>query len=119
MGKQTIQLTEEQFKKVIKESVKKIVEAYDNERMKWDSGFISELANYAEAQELTDNLMSDTDFGDIRYEISENGYRLNLWFESEEDANDFVDIMDSSVGEYDFLRNPEGDRSMVMVELPA
>ena len=88
-------------------------------RMKWDDDLVYELGDYVEAQEVENGLFRDTNFGDIKYDIRDNGYRIYLWFESEEDADDFIEIIDNAVGEYEFFRNPSGERNLVMVEIPA
>jgi hypothetical protein len=76
----------------------------ENEFMKWDNDLIYELSDYIEAQEVTDNKMVDTNFGDIEYHIGDNGETLYVTLQSEEDANDFVDVLDGSVGVYSFYR---------------
>lgn len=88
-------------------------------RMEWDDDLVYELGDYVEAQEVENGLFRDTNFGDIKYDIRDNGYRIYLWFESEEDADDFIEIIDNAVGEYEFFRNPSSERNLVMVEIPA
>ena len=76
----------------------------EDEFMKWDDDLIYELGDYVEAQEVTGNKMVDTNFGDIEYQIGDNGETLYVTLQSEEDANDFVDVLDGSVGVYSFYR---------------
>ena len=76
----------------------------EDEFMKWDNDLVYELSDYIEAQEVTDNKMVDTNFGDIEYHIGDNGETLYVTLQSEEDANDFVDVLDGSVGVYTFYR---------------
>ncbi len=76
----------------------------EDEFMKWDNDLIYELSDYIEAQEVTGDKMVDTNFGDIEYHIGDNGETLYVTLQSEEDANDFVDVLDGSVGVYSFYR---------------
>lgn len=76
----------------------------EDEFMKWNSDLIYELSDYIEAQEVTGDKMVDTNFGDIEYHIGDNGETLYVTLQSEEDANDFVDVLDGSVGVYSFYR---------------
>ena len=76
----------------------------EDEFMKWDNDLIYELSDYVEAQEVTGDKMVDTNFGDIEYHIGDNGETLYVTLQSEEDANDFVDVLDGSVGVYSFYR---------------
>lgn len=76
----------------------------EEEYMKWDEDLIYELSDYIEAQEVTGDKMADTNFGDIEYHIGDNGDTLYVTLQSEEDANDFVDVLDGSVGVYSFYR---------------
>lgn len=76
----------------------------EDEFMKWDNDLVYELSDYIEAQEVTGDKMVDTNFGDIEYHIGDNGETLYVTLQSEEDANDFVDVLDGSVGVYSFYR---------------
>ena len=76
----------------------------EDEYMKWDDDLIYELSDYIEAQEVTGDKMVDTNFGDIEYHIGDNGETLYVTLQSEEDANDFVHVLDGSVGVYSFYR---------------
>lgn len=85
----------------------------------WNKDDISDIADYLEAEDITEDTFQGTNFGDIYYRVSDSGHSLQLIFDSEEDASDFSRSLYNAAGDvYEIFRVPV-DHRILYIRIPS
>lgn len=113
--KKTIKLNESQLRRIVSESVKRILRE-DFECEKWDDDYVWEIADWIEAEDVKNGVMIDTNYGDIPFKINDERTDLRMFFDNADEARGFCNSM-SRATDYDFFVIPNQE-NIVLVRIP-
>ena len=103
--KKRIRLTESQLHSAIKESVKRVLKEMSQDVQEysetiWDKEYIAEFAYvYLGAEKITRNTFVDTDYGDVRYVLLNNGKILRIFLPTFEEIDSLARALYHQVGD--------------------